>query len=174
MIRPIITRPGEVLAELTGVAEPVVEFGPELQQLAVDLTDTCDRYRGYGLAAPQIGVNRRVVYINDRIHDPIVLVNPVWVPASIATTAFEEEGCLSLPGLHVKVERPDSIEVQALTVNREPLQFTARGLHARIIQHECDHLEGTLIIDALKGLNRRLALDTFRKASKRVLRRETV
>ncbi|TSA40106.1 peptide deformylase [archaeon] len=168
MFHPIVRYPAGVL---TGVAEPVAEFDESLLALAKDLERTCLEYDGVGLAAPQIGVNKRVALIYPRGNAPYVLVNPTWRPAPVSTSMVVEEGCLSLPGLLVDIERLDRIEVQALTVNREPLEFTAEGLQARIIQHEIDHLEGRLIVDHLTPTKRSLVLHAFRKNLKKTTRR---
>jgi peptide deformylase len=167
MTHQIVRYPAGVLMD---VAEPVTEFGEELQALARDLAETCTEYQGLGLAAPQIGVNQRVIFVKGPDHDPLVLVNPSWHPAPVANTWLADEGCLSLPGLQVTIERVDTIEVQALTVNREPLEFVAQGLWARTLQHEIDHLEGTLTVDHLSKGQRSLVLAGYRKNLKKMTR----
>lgn len=168
MIHPIVRYPAGVL---TGVAEPVTEFGPALEDLEQDLIETCREYKGEGLAAPQIGVGQRVVVVLQIGRNATVLVNPSWTPVDGDLPQVTEEGCLSLPDVHLQVERAFRITVQALSVNREPLQFVAEGLFAQAIQHECEHLDGILIVDHLSPTQRSLTLAVYRKHVKKMVRR---
>lgn len=171
MVRTILRTPSAVLTTLTAVAEPVTVFDDELRQLATDLADTCTHFEGAGLAAPQIDVNLRVMYVSTLGPDHRTLVNPSWHAISESWHSRANEGCLSLPGVGVTIERAEHIVVQAQSITGEPVTFTANGLSARIIQHECDHLDGVLIVDHLTGLNRKLMLDRYRKDTKRQTRR---
>lgn len=139
---------------LNRVAEPVLAFNtPELHQLIVDMQDTMQLANGAGLAAPQIGINLQVVLfgsdqINPRypLEDPVpktILLNPV-----ITALSDEEElgweGCLSVPGLRGEVPRLKHIRYTGFDVYGEPIERTASDFHARVVQHECDHLFGIL------------------------------
>ena len=138
---------------LLRIAQPVTAFGtPELQALVVDLFDTMAAANGAGLAAPQIGVDLQVVIFgfgrNARYPEapPVprtVLVNPVIEPVG---DAMEEgwEGCLSVPGLRGGVPRHARIRYRGFDVHGQPIEREADGFHARVVQHECDHLIGTL------------------------------
>jgi peptide deformylase len=150
MIRPIL-RMGD--PRLLLVSQPVTEFGtPQLEELLADMFETMHAADGAGLAAPQIGVLLRVVIFgfehNDRYPDappvpPTVLINPTLEPLS---PVLEDgwEGCLSVPGLrgvvprHVRL-RYSGFDAQGLAFSRE-----VDGFHARVVQHECDHLDGVL------------------------------
>ena len=141
-------------ARLLRIAEPVREFGtPALHELLQDMHDTMQAANGAGLAAPQIGVNLQLVVfgsgeINPRYPDapPVprtVLLNPVITPLS---DEEEEgwEGCLSVPGLRGVVPRWRRIRYSGVDVDGRPIEREAEGFHARVVQHECDHLIGTL------------------------------
>ena len=138
---------------LLRVAQPVRAFDtPELNALVVDLFDTMEAANGAGLAAPQIGVDLQVVIFgfdrNERYPEapPVpktVLLNPVITPLS---DAMEEgwEGCLSVPGLRGVVPRHARIRYTGVDPQGRPIDREAEGFHARVVQHECDHLFGVL------------------------------
>lgn len=140
-------------ARLLQPAVPVGEFGtPELAALVEDMFDTMAAHGGVGLAAPQIGVGLQVVIFgferSERYPDaaPVprtILVNPVITPL---TEDREEgwEGCLSVPGLRGMVPRATRIHYTGFTAAGEPIERFAEGFHARVVQHECDHLDGVL------------------------------
>ena len=148
-VREVLRMGHPVLAQ---VAQPVEDFGPELEALLADMKDTMAAEDGAGLAAPQIGVSRRVVIFgvakNPRYPDaPLVprtvLLNPVVTPLG---DAEEEgwEGCLSVPGLRGVVPRWTKIRYTGFDPYGDPIDRTVDGFHARVVQHECDHLVGTL------------------------------
>ncbi len=135
---------------LRRVAAPVAPSDiptPEFQRFCDDLLETMYAYDGLGLAAPQVHESRRVVVIQFAGDDePFFLINPVVAPITDQTTAGYE-GCLSVTGLRGRVERPDAVRVDALDRGGMPLAFEARGWSARVVQHECDHLDGVLYVD---------------------------
>ena len=118
---------------------------------------------GIGLAAPQIGVQKRVIAF-DLEDDPHVLLNPKVVAHSDESSSFEE-GCLSVPGIVVPVSRPDSILFEAFTLDGHEIRVEAEGLLARLIQHEVDHLDGVLMLDRATPEERKAALQRYREAS---------
>ncbi len=139
---------------LLRVAQPVKQFNtPELRDLLIDLQDTMQAANGAGLAAPQIGVDLQVVIFgsgefNPRYPDaPVVprtvLINPVLTPLS---DDEEEgwEGCLSVPGMRGVVPRFKRLRYQGFDEKGQPIDRTVEGFHARVVQHECDHLIGLL------------------------------
>ncbi len=134
----------------------------DLAGLVADMIATCHAAPGVGLAAPQIGVNKRVAIIDLSVGaDPdgvIVLVNPVLVEGS--GEQKEEEGCLSVPDLSEKVVRPARVRVRAADASGAVREIEGTGLLARALCHETDHLNGTLFVDRLRGLKREL---TWRK-----------
>jgi peptide deformylase len=119
---------------------------------------------GVGLAATQLGVLHRVLVYRAYVDDPLTaLVNPVIEWRSEEQEAAEE-GCLSLPGCHVEVERAASVRVTAQDEHGEPLEIEAEGLTARVIQHEVDHLDGILILDRISRQARKEAMRAMREA----------
>lgn len=141
-------------ARLLRVAEPVQAFDtPELHALIVDLQDTMAAVNGAGLAAPQIGVNQQLVIfgstaVNPRYPDrPLVprtvLINPVIMPLG-SEEEDDWEGCLSVPGLRGVVPRWSRIRYTGFDEKGRPIDRTVDGFHARVVQHECDHLIGKL------------------------------
>lgn len=119
---------------------------------------------GIGLAATQLGVLHRVLVYRAYSDDPLTaLVNPVieWTGEQLETL---EEGCLSLPGVHVEVERPAHLRVRARDAHGEELVIEAEGLEARVIQHEVDHLDGILILDRISREQRKQAMRAMREA----------
>jgi peptide deformylase len=147
---------------LLRVAGPVDRFDtPELHSLVADLFDTMHDARGAGLAAPQIGVDLAVVIFgfkhNDRYPDapPVpqtVLINPVIEALSVEEESGWE-GCLSVPGLRGMVPRYSQIRYHGFDVYGEPINREARGFHARVVQHECDHLIGKLYPMRIRDFN---------------------
>jgi peptide deformylase len=139
-------------------AEPVEGVDPELQELIEGMFDTMYRERGIGLAAPQVGVSRRVFVVDVEgegvERTKLALVNPRMVRA--AGSMVGEEGCLSIPGIHADVKRHAEVTFQALDENGKPLTVHAEGLLARALQHELDHLDGVLFIDRLSVIRRKL------------------
>ena len=133
---------------LTKVCRPVKEITPRIATLIEDMIDTMYEYDGVGLAAPQVGVLRRIAVI-DVGDGPIVLVNPEVLETSGSQTG--EEGCLSLPGKSGQVTRPNYAKVHAFNENMEEYEIEADGLLARCILHECDHLDGKLYVDLVEG-----------------------
>ena len=143
------------------VAEPVQTFDtPELHALIGDMFDTMAALNGAGLAAPQIGVSRRVVIFgveaNPRYPDaePVpttVLINPV---IEVLTQLTEDgwEGCLSVPGMRGLVSRYTRLRYTGFDQHGKPLTREAHGFHARVVQHECDHLDGILYPMRLKDI----------------------
>jgi peptide deformylase len=139
---------------LLRVAEPVRAFNtPQLHALLVDLHDTMAAVNGAGLAAPQIGVNLQLVIFGSTTVNPrypgrplvpqTVLINPVITPLS-AEEVEDWEGCLSVPGLRGMVPRWSHIRYTGFDEKGTPIDRTVDGFHARVVQHECDHLIGKL------------------------------
>jgi peptide deformylase len=126
---------------------------PKMQELFKDMLDTMFEYDGRGLAAPQIHESIQVLVMlwdfePDKKPSILYLINPEIKNLTKETSTFWE-GCLSVPGLRGKVARPNKIEVKALNHKGENIEFIAEGFAATVIQHECDHLSGTLYVDRL-------------------------
>ena len=134
-------------------ALPVGEVTPEGRTLIEDMTDTMYDEVGIGLAAPQVGVSLRLVVVGDEAGRGVqALVNPVITAQGGRVTA--EEGCLSVPGVFAPIARAEWVEVEAMGADGGPVRIRARGLRARVLQHEMDHLDGVLFIDRLDPVTR--------------------
>jgi peptide deformylase len=126
---------------------------PEIRRLVDDMTDTMYDEVGIGLAAPQVGASLRLLVVGDEEGRGVqALVNPAITEQGGTVTA--EEGCLSLPGIFAQVTRAEWVTLQAQDLDGKPVWIRARGLRARVFQHEIDHLDGVLFIDRLEPVVR--------------------
>ena len=133
---------------LEKVCKPVTEITPRISELIEDMLDTMYDVNGVGLAAPQVGILKRIVVI-DVGEGPIVMINPVIVETSGEQTG--DEGCLSVPGKAGQVTRPNYVKAQAFDENMQPYEIEGTELLARAICHETDHLEGHLYVEKVEG-----------------------
>src|SRR5436305_7044550 len=148
---------------LKAKAVPVERFDDALRAEAARMAGIMGDAIGIGLAATQLGVMHRVLVYKVGEDGPLaVLVNPEleWSGAEVEE---HEEGCLSLPGIHVDVERPVRVRVHARDEHGDPLRIEATGLEARVIQHEIDHLDGVLILDRIPRAARKQAMRELRE-----------
>ncbi len=134
---------------LNKVCREVKENSPKLQQLIDDMFDTMYEANGVGLAAPQVGMLKRLVVIDTTGDNPIGLINPMIVETSGSQTG--NEGCLSVPGKVGIVTRPDYVKVRALDRDFNEVEIEGMELLARAICHECDHLDGHLYVEKVEG-----------------------
>jgi peptide deformylase len=149
---------------LRASALPVERFDDALKLEIERMGELMHDALGIGLAATQLGVLHRVLVYRSYPEDPVIaLVNPVLVWSS-DELEVAEEGCLSLPGVHVEVERPASVRVSARDEQGQELEVEAEGLPARVIQHEIDHLDGVLILDRVSREARKEAMRAMREA----------
>lgn len=145
-------------------ARPVDRFDAELVQEVERMGRIMHDSIGIGLAATQVGVLHRVLVYRVHPQSPVAaLVNPEIEWAGRGAESLEE-GCLSLPGVHVQVERPVHVRVRAQNEHGEPLHIEAAGLEARVIQHEMDHLDGVLVLDRISRAERKEAMRALRAA----------
>lgn len=156
---------------LRTVALPVTDFGPELAKLIDDMNQTMHNVKGVGLAAPQIGVSKRIFTYAIEGHEGHI-INPVLESSDFAPS--EPEGCLSVPGLGFSIERPRQAVVRGVDVNGDPLVIEASGLLAKVFQHEYDHLEGKLYVDHLRGEDKKTAMRAIRAASYQDVTAQTI
>jgi peptide deformylase len=134
-------------------AREVEAVTPDIRRLVEDMTDTMYDEVGIGLAAPQVGASLRVMVVGDETNRGVqALVNPIIAAQGGSVTA--EEGCLSLPGVFAPVTRAEWVTLEAQDLEGAPVSITARGLRARVFQHEIDHLDGVLFIDRLEPVVR--------------------
>src|SRR5687767_13085639 len=165
MIRPILRHGADVLH---APAAPVGEITPDVQRLIDDMIQTMYVAPGIGLAAPQVGVPLRLfvcdISVGRNPQDLMAFVNPEFVERE--GMQLEEEGCLSVPGFNATVTRPSRAVLKGL--NREGVEqvVEASGLLARCFQHEMDHLDGTLFVDRLRGLQKDLIVRKIKKLSR--------
>ncbi len=148
-------------------AKAVDEITDEIRHLGEEMLEAMYQEGGVGLAAPQVGISKRMIVLDGTPVDPAVRPMVLFNP-EISDRQGEEvgrEGCLSLPGIEIEVKRAHKIHVKAKNLEGETLEFDAKGFFARIIQHETDHLNGILIIDYLNPMERILAIWKLRKKS---------
>ena len=165
MLRPIVRHGAAVLHH---PAEPVGDITPEIDALVDDMIQTMYAAPGIGLAAPQVGVGKRVfvcdISVGRNPSDLLVFINPEFIERD--GMQLEEEGCLSVPGFNATVARPARAILKGLDRHGEPHTVEATGLLARCFQHEMDHLDGTLFVDRLRGLQKDLIVRKIKKLAK--------
>ncbi len=134
---------------LTKKCKEVTEMTPRIRNLIEDMLETMYEANGVGLAAPQVGILKRIVVIDTTGENPYVLINPRIVETSGEQTG--QEGCLSVPGKSGVVTRPNYVKAVALDVNMNPFELEGTELLARAICHELDHLDGHLYVEKVEG-----------------------
>ena len=157
MIRPILIHPDPRLKKL---CDPVTEITSDLRKLAEDMLETMYDAPGVGLAAPQVGVTRRLIVMDcikapGEVAQPVILFNPKILWSSDELTTYEE-GCLSIPDHYADVQRPDRVRVGFTDHTGTEREEDYAGLWATCVQHEIDHLNGKLFIDYLGPLKRQM------------------
>jgi peptide deformylase len=169
----IVTYPEKSLS-MTSAKVDIID--DEIRQLIQDMGETMFHESGIGLAAPQVGVNRRILVYDARVENPnddgsepriAALINPEIIQAS-GTQVSENEGCLSVVDFRADVKRYEQVTVKALDMDGNPVEFEAHGLMAVIMQHEIDHLDGILFIDRISTLKRAM----YRKKRLKQLKEE--
>jgi len=165
MIREIVKYPDPILQRPT---EKIAEFNEELRKLAADMFESMYKAQGIGLAAPQIGVGKRITVIDlsnkENPDEKLVLVNPEIVHKEGKQVG--EEGCLSLPDIRDKVTRAAKVKVKAQDLDGKWIELEGTELLARAFQHEIDHLDGILFPWRISALKRDLILRRIRKLQK--------
>jgi peptide deformylase len=165
MIREIVKYPDPILQKPT---QPVTEFNDELQSLVDDMFESMYAAQGIGLAAPQVGISKRLTVIDlsfkKNPEEKIVLINPEVIHKEGKQN--EEEGCLSLPEIREKVSRAEKVRVRAQDAQGKWFEIDGEELLARAFQHEIDHLDGILFIFRVSALKRDLLLRKIRKMQK--------
>ena len=143
---------------LRRVAEPVAAFDEELRRTVEAMFARMFESRGVGLAAPQVGLRRRILVLNDegdrgKPELDLALINPRIIARAGEPTRYEE-GCLSFPGIYAEIERPERCTIEAFDIEGKPFREEYSGFRSRIIQHEYDHLEGVLLVDRMSPADR--------------------
>ena len=162
-IRPILTIPDPILRKK---AKPIERVDAELRRLMDDMLATMYDAPGIGLAAPQIGVSRRLIVMDpakdEAPKSPIVMVNPQVLERS-AELRVHEEGCLSIPDYTAEIERPARTRVAYIDREGKEQEMELEGIWSTLVQHEIDHLNGVLFIDYLSRLKRDMVVRKFSK-----------
>lgn len=139
-------------------ADPVLAVTPEVRAIIRGMFECMYRERGVGLAAPQVGVSRRIFVVDvegeEGVRSKFAIVNPVMKQKD--GSIIGEEGCLSIPGIHADVKRHKEVVFEGLDEDGKPIVVRGEGLLARALQHELDHLDGILFIDRLSAIRRKL------------------
>jgi peptide deformylase len=164
----ILEHPNPALKQAAAAVDPASDA--ELPRLVRAMARAMHDAPGVGLAATQVGVQKRVI-VFDVDESVVALCNPTIVERSDETES-DDEGCLSLPGITVPVERAVACVCEALDLKGEPVRIEAEGFVARVLQHETDHLDGILIIDRAAPADRRAAMRRYREAGERSEPRE--
>ena len=163
---PIIVAPDPRLARK---AQPVTKVDDSIRRLMADMLDTMYEAPGIGLAAPQVGVLKRIIVVDcakgDDKPEPYKMANPeiLWQSEDMMTA---NEGCLSLPEHYADVVRPAEVKIRYVDEQNEIRELHAKGLLATCIQHEIDHLEGTLFVDHISALKRSIILRKLTKTKR--------
>ena len=135
-------------------AKRISKVDDSVRQLAIDMLQTMYSENGIGLAAPQVGIHKQMIVVDCDPENPdaapLVLINPT-IKKFLGELCTYEEGCLSIPGVFLGVNRPEKIEVAYKDVNGRPQRLLADGLLARVIQHEIDHLNGVMFVDRVEN-----------------------
>jgi peptide deformylase len=162
MVLKIVKYPEPVLSQ---PGEPVTEFDGELRKLVADMFETMYAAQGIGLAAPQVGISKRLTVIDlsqgKEPKDKLVLINPEVI--SSQGRLYEEEGCLSFPEIREKVVRAAKVRIRAQDEHGKWFEMDGEELLSRAMQHEIDHLDGVLFIFRMSPLKRNLNLRKIRK-----------
>lgn len=165
-ILPIIKAPDPKLKKRCA---PVEQVDDDIRRLMDDMLETMYDAPGVGLAAPQIGVLKRIIVVDtadpEGNRQPLKMANPEVIAAS-DELLLREEGCLSFPDQYEEVERPATVRVRYLDHENEIRELDADGLQAVCVQHEIDHLDGVLLVDRLSGLKRSIILRRMNKLKK--------
>lgn len=165
MIRPILRHGADALHQS---AAPVAEITRDIQELIDDMIQTMYAAPGVGLAAPQIGSPLRIfvadVSVGRTPSDLLAFINPEFVERE--GVQWEDEGCLSVPGFNATVARPARVVLKGLDRSGDEQVIEASGLLARCFEHEMDHLEGTLFVDRLRGLQKDMIVRRIKKLSR--------
>lgn len=159
----ILTHPNPALRQVACEVQP--DADPEIISLVKQMARAMYDAPGIGLAAPQLGVLKRVVIYDLDEEGIIALCNPEIVSRS-DEIVMEEEGCLSLPNISIPIERSLNVTCTALDLKGQPVRIEAEGLHARLLQHEVDHLDGVLVMDRATPEERKAALKRYLEAQK--------
>ena len=156
---------------LNKTVDPVTVFDSSIEKLIEELFEVMDANNGVGLAAPQVGINKRIFVVDTHQNgERLAFINPEIIATSDDSVPYEE-GCLSVPGVFRTIYRPSTVEVSYKKYNGKSEIIRASGLLARVIQHENDHLNGRLFISRLSDEEMQDSVREFRKKNKHLLKK---
>lgn len=167
-ILPILKFPDP---RLRNTAQPIQQITPQIRQLAADMIETMYAAAGIGLAASQVDKHLELIVmdLSEDKTQPQIFINPKITPLTTETQPYDE-GCLSIPEIYDRVERPAQIRIEALGLDGQSFSLDADGLLAVCIQHEMDHLDGKLFVDYLSPLKRQRIRDKMSKRERQKVR----
>jgi|TARA_B110000114_G_scaffold178282_1_gene211099 peptide deformylase len=160
---------------LRKTCDPLEQVDSHHQKLIKEMFETMYEANGVGLAAPQVGVNKRIFIIDagirEEIKNPIAMINPIITNIKKNISIYEE-GCLSFPGHYAELERPDEITVEYLDEYNKKQRLITKDFTSRVIQHELDHINGILFIDHLSRLKRDIIIKKMKRHKKELNKSE--
>ena len=158
-------------ARLRSIAQPIQQVDAPIRQLAADMIDTMYAAAGIGLAASQVDRHLQLIVmdLSEEKNQPMVFINPRITALTTETQPYDE-GCLSVPEIYDRVDRPAQVRIEALDLDGQPFTLDADGLLAVCIQHEMDHLDGKLFVDYLSPLKRQRIRDKLTKRERQKVR----
>tara|TARA_B100000787_G_C16172179_1_gene287115 strand:+ start:936 stop:1451 length:516 start_codon:yes stop_codon:yes gene_type:complete len=160
---------------LRKTCDPLEQVDSHHQKLIKEMFETMYEANGVGLAAPQVGVNKRIFIIDagirEEIKNPIAMINPIITNIKKNISIYEE-GCLSFPGHYAELERPDEITVEYLDEYNKKQKLITKDFTSRVIQHELDHINGILFIDHLSRLKRDIIIKKMKRHKKELNKSE--
>jgi len=159
----IITLGNELLRQK---AAKIDKINKEVVDTAKQMLEIIRQDKGVGIAGPQIGVMKRIFVVHIEGDEERIFINPSILETSQETVKFEE-GCLSVPGIYVDVVRSESVKIQAWNEKGRPFTLETKGLLARVIQHEYDHLEGVIFLDRISEQKRKRLMAKYEKTSQK-------
>lgn len=154
---------------LRAVTEKVTEFDDSLPSIIEGMAEVLYNENGVGLAAPQVGLSKKIVIIDLSFGEKVDCILPVINPEILETEGecVMEEGCLSFPGIYEDIARPEKVKVRFQDINGETRELEADGFLARVIQHEFDHLDGILFVDRLSIVKKNLLIKSLRSIAEK-------
>ena len=144
--------------KLRTVAEPIKDVNDSIVKLSEEMLETMYEGDGIGLAATQVDIHKQIIVVDvsNEKNDPLVFINPTINRIINNESKSYSEGCLSVPGIYEELERPTSVEINALGIDGKEFTLVAEDLLSVVIQHEMDHLEGKMMVDYLSNLKREM------------------
>ncbi len=158
----VITIGNDILREKAAL---IADINGDIEKLVAEMSETLERKKGFGLAAPQVAVSKRLFIVKVPGDDLRVFINPDIIQTSQELELYEE-GCLSIPGIWANVSRPSAVTIQAWDLKGKVFRIDAEGIMARVVQHEFDHLNGILYPDRLNEKQRERVMKIYNRKNR--------